>query len=133
MLHGSVRILLTTALLFVMLISACGKDAVPAGVLPEEEMAPLLCDMQIAYAGVDQTVQNPRDRNKKYEEMNQAILKKHGYAREEFYTSYQWYQERPSVMDSLFQQVIRLLEKEMDAVQQQGQNPAAPQQMPAVK
>jgi hypothetical protein len=126
MFQGPIRILSITAMLFVLLLAACSKEQAPAGILPEEEMAPLLCDMQIAYAGIDHTIPNPRDRNKKYDEMNQAILKKHGYAKEEFYKSYQWYQERPEIMDSLFQQVIRLLEKEMEAVQ----GPAAPPTMP---
>jgi Domain of unknown function (DUF4296) len=128
--RGPIRTLSIAALLLALLIVACGKEKAPAGILPEAEMAPLLCDMQIAYAGVEHTVQNPRERNRKIEEMNQAVLKKHGYAKDEFYKSYQWYQERPEVMDSLFQQVIRLIQQEMDAVQSGGKGPAAQQQMP---
>lgn len=130
MLRGPIRTLSTVALLLALLVMACGSEKAPAGILPESEMAPLLCDMQIAYAGVEHTVQNPKERNRKIDEMNQAVLKKHGYAKDEFYKSYQWYQERPEIMDSLFQQVIRLLEKEMEAVQSQGQGPAGQQTMP---
>ncbi len=133
MLHGPVRLLTLTALLFALLVTACGKETAPSGILSDEEMAPVLSDMQIAYAGIDHTIPNPREHNKRYDEMNQAILKKHGVEKEKFYESYQWYQARPEAMDSLFQQVLRILEKEMQDIQVQGQGAAAPQKMPVLK
>lgn len=110
------------ALLFALLLTACGSESVPDGILLEEEMVPVLKDLQIAYAGVDQTVKNPRQRPMKYEEMNQIVLKKYKLSQTQFFDSYQWYQTRPELMDTIFQRVINQLNQELVEIQNQRSN-----------
>lgn len=85
--------------------------------MSEEQIVPILKDMQIAYAGVDQTIKNPRHRPKKYQEMNRMILDKHGIEKARFYDSYSWYQQRPMLMDTIYQRVITELNVEIVPLQ----------------
>ncbi|HHG85565.1 MAG TPA: DUF4296 domain-containing protein, partial [Bacteroidetes bacterium] len=66
-------------------------------------------DMQIAYAGVDNTVRNPAHRADMYEEMNQLILLKHDMDKELFFDSYSWYEAHPVLLDTIFQRIITQL------------------------
>ena len=77
------------------------------GVLSVEEMVPIVKDLQIAYAGVDATIQKPEDRPPKYEEMNTLILAKHQMDKETFFDSFSFYQENPALMDSIFKKCGR--------------------------
>ncbi|MEM0998248.1 MAG: DUF4296 domain-containing protein [Bacteroidota bacterium] len=91
------------------LATGCESDKRPADLLTEEQMVPILKDMQIAYAGVDNTVRNPASRPLRYEEMNKLVLEKHGMGKEQFFSSYQWYEQHPELMDTIYQQVITQL------------------------
>lgn len=85
---------------------------------------PVLKELQIAYAGVDQTIKNPKERVKKYEEMNSLVLKKHQMDKNRFFTSYNWYEAHPARLDSVLKQVILSLNEDMINLQQE------PVQMP---
>ncbi len=110
----------------VALFAACSSDAIPADVLPQAVMVPVLTDLEIAYAGVDQTVKNPKERNKKYQDMNGLVLKKHNLEHEQFYASYQWYEANPLLLDTIFKQVVTLLNEELAALQKAESAPARP-------
>lgn len=94
---------------FLAVFSSCGENEEPSGLLTEEQMVPLLKDMQIAYAGVDNTVRNPGSRPARYREMNKLILVKHGVDRDQFYDSYEYYERHPVKMDTIYQRVITQL------------------------
>lgn len=104
-LHGKMGWLLGFALL---LVTACGESK-PAHIMPEAEMVPIVKDLQIAYAGVDATIRNPANRPVKYQEMNSQILQKYKVDKDRFYESFNYYQERPALMDSIYQKVITQL------------------------
>ena len=103
-------------------LAACGAQEKDPNLLSEVEMVPILADMQIAYAGVDNTVRNPKLRATKYEEMNQLVLKKHNMDRDKFYSSYEYYQSQPVLMDTIYQQIIVALNAEMSKVQAERRN-----------
>ena len=92
-----------------LVFSNCGETDQPSGLLSEEQMVPLLKDMQIAYAGVDNTVRNPGSRPGRYKEMNKLILLKHGVEKDQFYDSYEFYERHPAMMDTIYQRVITQL------------------------
>lgn len=87
-------------------------------------MVPVLKELQIAYAGVDQTIKEPKDLVKKYEEMNSLVLRKHQMDKNRFFNSYTWYEAHPARLDSVLKQVIMSLNEDMINLQQE------PMQMP---
>lgn len=105
--------------LFVLLagsLVACESDR-PEGLLSEQEMVPIVKDLQVAYAGVDATIRNPKNRPEKYQEMNALILEKHQVEKDLFYTSFEYYQKHPALMDSIYQRVISDLSAEIIPLQ----------------
>ena len=106
-------------------LPAC-EEASGVGVMTEEEMVPVLKDLHIAYAGVDVTVRNPKQRPEKYKEMNDLIIQKHGIDRQNFYDSYEYYQSQPALMDSIYQKVIDGLNSELSPA-----TPSSPPRPPA--
>jgi hypothetical protein len=100
-----------------LVLAACGQEEAPLDILTQSEMVPVLKDMQIAYAGVDNTVRNTKQLSKKYEEMNQLVLKKNNVDRERFKRSYDYYKMQPELMDTIFSLVIGALNEEMAALQ----------------
>lgn len=100
--------------------------------MPEEEIVPVLKDLEIAYAGVDQTVKDPRERQEKYQEMNGIVLRKHNVDKDQFYTSYQWYERQPELLDSIFKLVIIQLNHDLVPLQNDG-NAAQKTKAPEVK
>lgn len=114
---------LMALLAFVLL--ACGSDR-PEGLLSEEEMIPIVKDLQIAYAGVDASIRNPKNRPEKYQEMNALILEKHKVKKDVFYASFEYYQEHPALMDTIYQHVINELSVDIIPLQNpQQKRPAA--------
>lgn len=113
-----------------MLLVACNSDSKPSDILSQEELVPVLTDLEIAYAGVDQTVKDPKERKDKYEEMNSLVLKKHNMEKETFFSSYQWYESQPEILDTIFKQVIISLNKELLPLQEKEQKQgSAPQKV----
>jgi hypothetical protein len=102
----------------VLIVTACSSEAGSPDVLTQEQMVPVLADLEIAYAGVDYTVKDPRLRVKKYQEMNAIVLKKHGMDSEVFYSSYQWYESNPALLDTIFKQVVGQLNADLANLEQ---------------
>lgn len=95
---------------------ACEGDR-PDGLLSEEEMVPIVMDLQIAYAGVDATIRNPKNRPEKYKELNALILEKHQINKDRFYGSFEYYQQHPALMDTIYQKVIDQLSADIIPLQ----------------
>lgn len=112
--HSMVRKVLATALplMVVLLLAACG-DGVPSGVLSQEEMVPVLRDLHIAYAGVDLTTPDAKLREGKYAELNHVVLDKYHLDEKVFYESYEYYQHNPTLMDTIYNEVINALNLEL--------------------
>ena len=60
--------------------------------------------------------------------MNSLILKKHNVDHEQFYSSYQWYEANPVLLDTIFKQVVMRLND--DLTQLQGAEAAKPRPKP---
>ncbi len=103
-----------------LFLTTCSSDSRPSDIMPEDELVPVLKDLEIAYAGVDQTVKDPRKRQKKYEEMNSIVLKKYNVEKEHFYSSYQWYESQPVLLDSIFKLVLIELNHDLVPLQNKG-------------
>ncbi|MDR0233069.1 MAG: DUF4296 domain-containing protein [Dysgonamonadaceae bacterium] len=78
------RIFIST-LLFVLLLSACGKK-----VLSEKKMEDVLFDIHLAEATISDNYRDFRNDEKK-QELYAGIFKKHGITQEQFDTSLVWY------------------------------------------
>jgi hypothetical protein len=98
-------------------LMGCETDEKPANILSIPEMVPVLKELEIAYSGVDQTVKDPKQRAKKYEEMNSLVLKKNKLEKHQFYDSYKWYEARPILLDTLLKQVVQELSMELQEME----------------
>lgn len=103
-----------------LLFWACASDGRPENLLSQERMVPIIKDMEISYAGVDQMVKDPKERHAKYQELNGLVFKKHNVDQAQFYTSYKWYESKPMLLDTIFKQVISLLNEDLKAMPKGG-------------
>ncbi|MBK9448253.1 MAG: DUF4296 domain-containing protein [Bacteroidetes bacterium] len=83
-------------------------------------MVPVLKELEIAYAGVDQTVKDPKQRAAKYEEMNSLVLKKNNLEKKQFFDSYKWYEAHPVLLDTILKQVVLELNADLINLEQGG-------------
>jgi hypothetical protein len=127
---GFIRIF-TLWLLLVGLVVSCGSDSRPSSVLPQDEMVPILKDLEIAYAGVGQVVKDPKEQQIKYEEMNSMVLKKYKMDKATFFSSFQWYEQHPVLLDTIFKQILLELNAELNL--QNGRRPQPRGKVPEVK
>jgi hypothetical protein len=108
----SMRRLLPVFLLTVFMTSCSKpKTVIPAGVLTEKEMIPLLVDIHIAQAAV--SVENVND-SLKYtmDEMLPYILSIHHVERAAYDSSIGYYTRHPELMQQMYEEVINELSKE---------------------
>jgi hypothetical protein len=115
--------ILMAVLGLMMGLMGCETDEKPANILSIPEMVPVLKELEIAYSGVDQTVKDPKQRAKKYEEMNSLVLKKNKLEKHQFYDSYKWYEARPILLDTLLKQVVQELSMELQEMEGGGSPP----------
>ena len=108
--------------LFVATLAGCAEKR-PAWVMSEDKIVPILKDMQIAYAGVDVTVSGDKNRQKKYAEMNALILDKYGVKPDSFYKSYQYYQDRPELLDQVYMTVIEKINLDIIPLEEKNRRP----------
>ncbi len=111
---------LILGLLFSALAWGCSEESRPDALLPEEQMVPVLKELEIAYAGVDQTVKDPKQRAAKYEEMNSLVLKKNNLEKKQFFDSYKWYEAHPVLLDTILKQVVMELNADLINLEQGG-------------
>ena len=94
-------------------LAACSKEAPH---LPPERMAPILADLQVAdaYSSLvrDSTHSNTEKNYDSLAVWTAGIFTRHGVTMEEFNASMNWYRDHPVELDTLFANVIPLLEKQ---------------------
>ncbi|MFM2376877.1 MAG: hypothetical protein RLZZ165_1974 [Bacteroidota bacterium] len=93
-------------------MGGCGSETKPDHLLPVDQMVPVLKELEIAYVGVDQTTRDPKQRIRKYEEMNRLVLQRAKIDQSQFSASYQWYESQPELLDTIFKLVVLELERE---------------------
>ncbi len=115
-------------LTFLMVLAAFGcESGIPNGILEVESMIPIVKDLQIAYAGVDAMMPNPELRSEKYKEVNTLVLAKHQIDSNAFFNSFQYYQNNPVLMDSIFKNVVDQINQDiLDLDRRQGRRPNLP-------
>lgn len=86
----------------------------PENMLSQPQMIALLTDMQEAEGTM--AIKLGGDLNKSIRQRNMyqdAILKKHGVSQQDFWANYQYYSGNPKLLDTIYAQVIKELEKQM--------------------
>ena len=83
--------------------------------LPPEELAPILADLHLAdaYSGIIRDTLRPAV-GKNYDSLavwTRSILGRYHVTQQEFSQSMDWYRDRPLELDSLYAQVIPILEQ----------------------
>lgn len=101
-------------------VTATAPDGTPVAVLPEDTFVLVLKDMHIVQAGVDHTVDNPKERTEEYRQYNKLVLDRMNIAPDRFYASYKHYQRQPEVLDSIYVRVIEQLNVEISGYQKGG-------------
>ena len=104
----------TFAILFLVLLSACGKDAdVPTGVLPPPKMSVVLWDVIRSDEAANH--QFPQDTTnslfKKSTNLYQSVFKLHGVTDSMFKHSFRYYQGNPEKMKILLDSVDALAKR----------------------
>jgi hypothetical protein len=123
---------LVAVMAVLVVVFGCETDDRPEEILTIEQMVPVLTELEIAYAGVDQTIKDPKERTKKYEEMNSLVLKKNKLEKGQFYDSYKWYEQRPILLDTLLKLVVQELSMDLQELEGGGSQPPA-QKAPGAK
>jgi hypothetical protein len=113
-----VRKLITIAfpLAVALLLASCG-DGRPSGILSESEIVPVLKDLHIGYAGIDLTIPDAKLREPRYAEINQVVFDKHKVDEKVFFESYEYYQQNPRLMDTIYNAVINSLNLDLAPLQ----------------
>jgi Domain of unknown function (DUF4296) len=97
-------------LLAVVILAGCsGKDKVPSGIIPREKMGVILWDMiQVDQYSSIYLVKDSARINIKMEDLRlyQQVFQLHGISRDEFRKSFQYYEDRPDLIRTLFDSVI---------------------------
>lgn len=107
-------------LLFLWLCS-CG-ESIPEGILDPEMFRPVLKEILIADSGVDTLPLSFKEKKAERERRYDLIYGKYGLTRETFLKNFEYYRERPEIMDVMYGQIIDEL-NEMMTQQQMPVNP----------
>ena len=89
---------------FAILFIACSSSPVPKGILPPERMQKVVYDLirvdefVNSFVVKDSTVDIKKKRSSLYEQ----VFKVNNTNRKEFYSSYRYYQQHPSIQKALF-------------------------------
>lgn len=82
------------------------QEKPPEGILPKEQMAEILIDLQIAAVRANNYSNNEDSARMFLKEATFSIYKKHGIEEEAFQKSYRYYLEHPSEMEDIYKSVI---------------------------
>ncbi|MFN8278507.1 MAG: DUF4296 domain-containing protein [Chitinophagales bacterium] len=100
-------------LVLVFLWSSCkeGKERIPSDVVQRDTMVQILSDIHIADAVVEKKSSAERPDTALTEGMYQQIFQHHGITRQQFYSSYHYYEQHPALMNELYPDVISELSR----------------------
>jgi len=97
-------------LLAVVILAGCsGKDKVPSGIIPKEKMGTILWDMiQVDQYSAIYLLKDSARINIKMEDLRlyQQVFQLHGVSREDFRKSFQYYEDRPDLIRTLFDSLL---------------------------
>lgn len=96
-------VLISLMLLFV----SCKKT--PDHVIPEDNMAELLADLQIADAVIEINRQDYPEENQRMQ-LRYSVLQNHGYTEEQFDTSLIWYGHNLDIYKTVCENTVKILE-----------------------
>ncbi len=101
---------------FILCLSffACERILAPE-VIPPEKMKFILRDLMISSGIVDLKTQNLRSKDNIRRDLNEELLHAYGISKEDFFNSYTYYIEHAVEMDTMFQWII----KDLQRIQQQ--------------
>ncbi len=117
---------LFTALTLFVLLLGC-KNRVPEYVIPPKDMVPLLVDMHIADGLLGDTKYRAKIAQLDTTNLYDAILKRHGYTRQDLDTSFFYYATDIDRFDAIYADVLeRLNERETLLRQQQFEKDTLP-------
>ena len=109
----------------IVLFATCSQER-PVLIIPEEKMISILKEMHIAHAGIDQTIRKKEEARDKALEFNRFILEKYKVTPEVFYQSYNYYQDHPLLLDSMYVQIIAQINADLPPLQQRKPNERPP-------
>jgi hypothetical protein len=98
--HSGLKVLALSILLF-----ACNEGK-PDHILGTEDFIPVLRDILIADNGVEALGLNPESRNIERERRYQIIYKKYNLTPETFLQNFEYYREKPEVMDEMYAIIV---------------------------
>ncbi len=107
----------SSALLAALMLAGCTPT--PKGVVPPDDMAELLADIHTGESVVEiesRTFNNDSLRRT----FKQSILAKHGVTSEQFDSSLMWYGQHIDLYSSVYEDVIKILEKRISKAEQNG-------------
>lgn len=104
--------------IFIFLISCANQDKEygekPENLLSQPQMIAVLTDMQAAEGTMALKIGgNLNTRTAQKNAYQVAILQKHGISQSTFWESYQYYTENPKLLDTIYAQVVKELEKQL--------------------
>ena len=102
----------------IVLISCSSQDKEygkkPENMLSQPQMVAVLTDMQAAEGTMALKIGgNLNTRTAQKNAYQVAILKKHGISQDLFWENYQYYTENPKLLDTIYAQVVKELEKQL--------------------
>lgn len=108
-----IRIFQTATLLIFMLAIGCKEEEAPApaGLLDREVFAAVMLDAQLA-EGIKAQFAHSKGKGRNLgQELYQDLLKKHNVSEEAFKNTYSYYENRPGLMEGIYEQVLDSLSK----------------------
>lgn len=106
------------AVLLALLAFACKRsDNLPDGLIPVEQMSPILSELQIAESTVARMNLSSYDSAKvAYQYKQQQVLKSYGVDSSLFNKSYETYARYPAYMEAIYMDVLKILQAKSDSV-----------------
>ena len=102
-----------TAWIFVLLLLLLPAGCKPEGIIPRNDMVSLFCEFYLADASINvERATGESLRGVDSLRVYLPIIQQHGYSKDEFRTSLEYYMHRPDDMEEIFKRVHTNLEQE---------------------
>lgn len=101
----------------VLLVFGCNRsDGLPEGIIPAEQMATIIADLQVAEATVARLNLQSYDSSKvAFQYLQQQTLEKYGVDSINYRKSFEAYARRPGIMEEIYTDVLEILEAKSDS------------------
>lgn len=103
--------------LLVLLGVACKRSTkLPADVVPQEQMIPILADLQIAETAIARLNLQSYDSAKvAFQHLQERTLAKYGVDSSRYRKSFEFYARSPATMEEIYGEVLKILEAKSDS------------------